>query len=121
MLRLLLPADRPARSLPLRAVAAALAVAVPIVACATSRNGPTTEMGGDAGGPGVFGNPTRSLDGGRAARCDDGGRCTCFNIASIGLPGHTGFQGGQNGADNTSAFTDYLNAQSSAGVDMYKT
>ncbi len=52
----------------------------------------------------------------RAQRCDDAGRCTCFNIASIGLPGHTGFQGGM---DSTTAFTDWLNEQSSASVDLY--
>jgi hypothetical protein len=52
----------------------------------------------------------------RPQRCDEAGRCTCFNVASIGQPGHTGFQGGQ---DSTTAFTDYLNAQSSAQVDLY--
>jgi hypothetical protein len=79
---------------------------------------------GDDGTPaqpmGQFGAP--SDDGStdarasRSQRCDETGKCTCFNIASIGLPGKTGFQGGQ---DSTTAFTDYLNAQSSANVDLY--
>jgi hypothetical protein len=72
--------------------------------------------GGSGGGPLNLGLPDGSMDAKapRAQRCDDAGKCTCFNIASIGLPGHTGFQG----TDNTSAFTDYLNMESSASVDM---
>jgi hypothetical protein len=41
-----------------------------------------------------------------------------LNIASIGMPGITGFQAGMGGVDNTSAFTDWLNTQSSAAVDL---
>ena len=110
------------------------ALAVTVAACAaTGSHSPST--GDGPGGPGV--GPSGDDTGGspmgtfvteagtpedgkapRPQRCDDAGRCTCFNIASIGLPGHTGFQGGM---DSTTAFTDWLNAQSSANVDMYTT
>jgi hypothetical protein len=76
-----------------------------------SPNEPTGTFTNEAGTPDDSKAP-------RPQRCDDAGRCTCFNIASIGLPGHTGFQ---NGMDSTTAFTDYLNAQSSANVDMFTT
>jgi hypothetical protein len=63
--------------------------------------------------------PTPGADGGaRAPKCDSDGHCTCLNIASIGRPGITGFQAGMGGADSTSAFTDWLNSQSSAAVDL---
>jgi hypothetical protein len=111
------------RSLPLRAWGLVLAYALPIAACAA--NGTATPAGASGpggGGPGdTFGGDTAGGGDGaaeRPQRCDDAGRCTCFNIASIGLPGHTGFQGG--GTDTTTAFTDWLNTQSSAGVDLYE-
>ena len=113
------------RSLPLRAWGSVLVFALPIGACAaTGTETPPGASGNGPGGDGTSGiftpDAEASGDGkaGRPQRCDDAGRCTCFNIASIGLPGHTGFQGG--GIDNTTAFTDWLNAQSSAGVDMYE-
>ena len=86
----------------------------------SSGSGSGSGSGGSSGSSsGSFVNPaTQPVDGKapRAQRCDDAGRCTCFNIASIGLPGHTGFQSGM---DSTTAFTDWLNTQSSAQVDMY--
>ncbi|MGO9834435.1 MAG: hypothetical protein ACLP1X_09485 [Polyangiaceae bacterium] len=122
------------RSRPFRAIGAILAVGLPIAACAaTGKSNPsgfdTGSSGGgiggsngggaSSGGPIDLGTPDGSSDAkaARAQRCDDAGKCTCFNIASIGLPGDTGFQG----TDNTSAFTDYLNMESSASVDMYQT
>jgi hypothetical protein len=72
-------------------------------------SGETFDPGGGNGG---------DAKAGRSQRCDDQGHCTCFNIASIGLPGHTGFNDGQ---DSTDAFTQYLNTQSSASVDMFTT
>jgi hypothetical protein len=100
---------------------------VTAIACAatgthdpSSGSGPGSSSGTNGGSSsGSFVNPaTTPVDGKapRAQRCDATGRCTCFNIASIGLPGHTGFQ---NGMDSTTAFTDWLNTQSSASVDMY--
>jgi hypothetical protein len=123
-------------SLTLRARVSAVAVALPIAACAATgtteksigaSSGAEPSSGSfdaddDAAVTGTFFvDAGSSMDGkaARAQRCDDAGRCTCFNIASIGLPGHTGFQG--NGSDNTTAFTDWLNEQSSASVDMYET
>jgi hypothetical protein len=65
---------------------------------------------------------TSGADGGaRVPKCDADGHCTCLNIASIGRPGITGFQAGMGGADSTSAFTDWLNSQSSAAVDLITT
>jgi hypothetical protein len=111
------------RSLQLRAWGFVLTYALPIAACAA--NGTATPAGasgpGGAGAGDTFGGDTVGGGDGaaeRPQRCDDAGRCTCFNIASIGLPGHTGFQGG--GMDSTTAFTDWLNTQSSAGVDLYE-
>src|SRR5579884_1011300 len=124
-------------SSPLRTCAAVLTLAVPVFACATS--GSSSPFGGGGagggggsggGGPGGGGDdggffgfgPTGTNGDARAtreARCDTDGRCVCFNIASIGRPGHTGFQAGMNGADDTNAFADWLNTQSSAGVDVY--
>ncbi|HLK37988.1 MAG TPA: hypothetical protein VKU41_14605 [Polyangiaceae bacterium] len=120
-----------------------MAAAVLCVGCASSGNdspGPGGHAGSSAGsGGGGSGNggggggagAGEGADGGqligplpadakgpRGMRCDDSGRCTCFNIASIGQPGHTGFQGGM-GNDSTNAFVNYLNTQSSASVDMY--
>ncbi|MGA2451325.1 MAG: hypothetical protein ABTD50_21915 [Polyangiaceae bacterium] len=56
---------------------------------------------------------------GRPKKCDDAGRCTCINIASIGTHGETGSSTGDNG--DTSSFTDWLNTESSASVDNYTT
>jgi hypothetical protein len=110
-----------------------LAVALPVAACAaTGKDDGAGGAGGGGGGGGSSGgggatmgtfdtdpaNGSSDAKPARPQRCDDAGRCTCFNIASIGQPGHTGFQGGN---DSTTAFTDYLNEQSSASVDMYTT
>src|SRR5215831_6548305 len=115
------------RSFPaLRLASLSTILSVAAIACAAtgthdpaSGSGPGSG-GGDVGGSsGSFVNPAAApVDGKapRAQRCDQAGRCTCFNIASIGRPGHTGFQ---NGMDSTTAFTDWLNTQSSAEVDMY--
>jgi hypothetical protein len=127
---------RARRSGPLPAIGAVLALALPIAACAaTGKSSPSGfDSNGSSGGGGSggsngggasgsggtidLGTPEGSTDAKapRAQRCDDAGRCTCFNIASIGMPGDTGFQG----TDNTSAFTNYLNMESSASVDMYE-
>jgi hypothetical protein len=62
------------------------------------------------------GSASGSADAGRAPRClPDGGHCSCFNVASLGYSGHTGAQL-QTGTDNTQAFVNYLNTQSSATV-----
>jgi hypothetical protein len=57
----------------------------------------------------------------RAQRCDDAGRCTCFNIASIGQPGCSGCEAAGAGGDTTNSFVNYLNVHSSAVVDTYTT
>ncbi|HEV8245206.1 MAG TPA: hypothetical protein VGP93_05535, partial [Polyangiaceae bacterium] len=48
-------------------------------------------------------------DAGRPPRCDDAGRCTCINIASLGRPAHY---------DETDAFQEWINTQSSASFDL---
>jgi hypothetical protein len=113
------------RSFPLRAWGSVLAFALPIAACAATGtekpSGANDNGSGDDGTSGTFAMGAQASGDAKASRpqrCDDAGRCTCFNIASIGLPGHTGFQGG--GADSTTAFTDWLNTESSAGVDIYE-
>ncbi len=121
------------RPLPvLRLASLGALLAVTAVACAaTGTHDPAGASGGGSSGAssggdmsssgGMFVSPSDPSEDGKAPRpqrCDDAGRCTCFNIASIGLPGHTGFQGGM---DSTTAFTDWLNQQSSANVDMYTT
>jgi hypothetical protein len=126
-------ADRRARRR-LALVAYAAALAITGASCAdTGQEKPGGASGGGGASSGAdgtgqpmgsFGTPVDDAGASgdskppRAQRCDEAGRCTCFNIASIGLPGHTGFQGGQ---DSTTAFTDYLNEQSSANVDLYTT
>jgi len=72
-------------------------------------------------GPSLFvsGSSASGDDDGAAARpprCNDAGMCTCFNIASLGLGGHTGAQAGTGGTDNTEAFVEFLNTESSAGA-----
>jgi hypothetical protein len=114
--------------------AAALAIAIPIAACAASGestppggggNGSSsggTQGGGDA--TNIFGGgPDGSTDarGQRPQRCDEAGKCTCFNIASIGHPGCTGCEAATGGGDTTTSFVDYLNVHSSANVDLYST
>jgi hypothetical protein len=51
-----------------------------------------------------------------AQRCNETGVCYCFNLASIGLGGHTGAQAGTGGTDNTEAFISFLNNQSNVGA-----
>lgn len=117
-----------------RSMAAAAALAS-LGSFASACSGGGGQRGGQGGGAaaggdsfngddqtGSFEGPGGGEDGGdaragRPRRCDDAGHCSCFNVASIGQPGHTGF----NGDDNTTAFTDYLNAESSARVDMFTT
>lgn len=88
--------------------------------------------GASGGGPSLSGGSGVSLVGAgsslsgmptdaRAQRCDDAGmNCHCFNIATVGLGGHTGAQSGATmgaaGTDNTQAFVNYINTQSSAGA-----
>jgi hypothetical protein len=111
------------------------AVGLPVAACATSgKSEPSGFAGGSSSSSGGTGGSTGSgsgpLDLGdtegstdarppRAQRCDDAGRCSCFNIASIGHPGCTGCEGATGGGDTTSSFVDYLNQHSSATVDLY--
>jgi len=85
----------------------ALAVATAMSGCARPADGLSSSSGGSAGdllrgGPGQ--GPEQPLN------CDDAGHCSCVNIASIGQPAHYG---------DTTAFTDWLNAKSTAAVDMY--
>jgi hypothetical protein len=118
----------------------ALCLALSVAGCAASeRSSPFGDSNGQSAGGGSSGigmsldvpesgsigyipPPTASsgTDGGmpRTPKCDADGHCTCLNIASIGRPGITGFQAGMGGADSTSAFTDWLNSQSSATVDL---
>jgi hypothetical protein len=102
----------------------ALAAFVAVGACSSSSgngssnfsSGSSSETFGSGSGNGDDG--AGDAKAGRPQRCDAQGRCTCFNIASIGMPGHTGFNDGQ---DSTDAFTSYLDTQSSASVDMFAT
>lgn len=105
------------------------ATALALLECATSTTSGTfgngSSLNGSSGGAVSNGNSTGNLingtsgngntggDSGRPERCDDAG-CTCFNIASLGFGGSTGEQFGHGGADNTEAFVDYINTQSSA-------
>jgi hypothetical protein len=109
-------------------LAFALALAWLGVACA--RSGTTDPSsggtfvgaagGGDDSGGFVTTDPrANGSDAGRPPKCDDAGNCSCINIASIGRPAHYGVAGLN--SDNTNAFTDWLNANSSASVDMYMT
>ena len=52
----------------------------------------------------------------RDKRCDDAGNCSCMNIMSYGKLAHYG-----SGQDNTNAFIDWLNSESSAHVDVITT
>jgi hypothetical protein len=56
-------------------------------------------------------------DAGHVTRCDDMGNCSCIAIASIG---HEGVWGPCS-SDNTIAFQNWLNTQSTARVDNYDT
>jgi hypothetical protein len=124
------------------AAAALLAAGVPIAACATagsnsnfngggsssgssgSSNGSSNGFGSSGATSGNFGSSSSSGSGdgmARPQRCDEAGKCSCFNIASIGHPGCTGCEGATTGGDTTTSFTDYLNAHSSANVDLYAT
>lgn len=78
---------------------------------------------GDGGGGGLLGADVGTgsstpdlpdvVDSGRPPRCDETGKCSCFNIASIGKLGSWG--------GTTSALMDWLNTESSASVDVYQT
>jgi len=58
-------------------------------------------------------------DGGRETRCDDAGNCSCINIGVYGrLPS---YGSGGLGQDTTIAFQNWLNAKSSATVDLITT
>ena len=122
---------------------AAVAFAVPVasfVGCATSTgssgfdgNGNGNGNGNGSGGTGLGGGGLGSGGGGglgsittnttgdgatRGMRCNDAGVCSCFNIASLGYGGATGanFGNATGGSDNTQAFVNYMNAESSAQV-----
>jgi hypothetical protein len=132
---------RPKKPSRLRLAAALLGVGVPIAACATAGTNSSfnsnsssggqssgSSNGGTSGGSsgttsGNFGSSSSgSGDGsGRPQRCDEAGKCSCFNIASIGHPGCTGCEAATGGGDTTTSFVDYLNAHSSATVDLYAT
>jgi hypothetical protein len=119
-----------------------LLAAALVAACATAAHeskydgdggngvGSSSGFGSSSSAGGLTGDSSLMLTGsssgdGRAARpqrCDaDGGRCTCFNIASIGQPGCSGCEAGGNGGDTTNSFVNYLNVHSSANVDTYLT
>lgn len=86
--------------------------------------GGTSNQGGNAGtgtggllnfgGVGLAPNDSGTR---HATRCDDAGRCSCIAIASIG---HEGVWGPCS-SDNTIAFQNWLNTQSTARVDNYDT
>jgi hypothetical protein len=92
-----------------------------LLACASgSRSGNESSSGGGNGssGVGTFGDDS----GNNGPKCNSQGVCTCFTIASIGHPGCTGCEAGNGaGGDSTTSFVDYLNAHSSAAVDLYDT
>jgi hypothetical protein len=121
---------------PSRIASVVLAAGISVVACATAGKseyagaGMGGSSGGASGGGGGGSSGGGPLDLGgddgstdakapRAQRCDDAGRCSCFNIASIGRPGCTGCEGASGGGDTTTSFVDYLNQHSSAKVDLY--
>ncbi len=90
--------------------------------------GPTfnlpTSGGSNGGGSGTpilnVANAGATANGGAAAtteRCDDAGQCTCFAIASFGLPGGYGV----GPADSTNAFQTWLDEKSSAQLQVYAT
>jgi hypothetical protein len=119
-----------------RAFGALLAAATVLAACATATHS-TYDPGSLDGGGGISSGGGSTSDaslnisssssgagdarGTRAQRCDEAGRCTCFNIASIGQPGCSGCEAAGAGGDTTNSFVDYLNAHSSANVDTYTT
>jgi hypothetical protein len=118
-----------------RAFGALLAPAAVLAACATTAHskydpGSLDGGGGLSSGGGSTSDATLNISsssgagdarGARAQRCDDAGRCTCFNIASIGQPGCSGCEAAGAGGDTTSSFVSYLNLHSSANVDTYTT
>jgi len=123
-------------SAPLRTASAIFALGLPVAACAASGKSEPSDFGGasssgggtatssggsTSGGPLDLGGGDGSSDARapRAQRCDEAGRCSCFNIASIGHPGCTGCEGASGGGDTTASFVDYLNQHSSANVDLY--
>jgi len=59
---------------------------------------------------------TGGADAGHQTRCDSAGNCSCIAIASIG---HEGVWGPCS-SDNTTAFQNWLNTQSTAHVDNYE-
>jgi hypothetical protein len=112
-----------ARALGLISVTLGVAAIATIGACSSSsgqdgENGFSSGSSSDTFGSGSASGSDGDGKAGRPQRCDAQGHCTCFNIASIGMPGHTGFNDGQ---DSTNAFTEYLDTQSSSTVDMYTT
>src|SRR6185312_3220543 len=96
-----------------KSVFALVLAVLPVAACAASEpqpfHGSSSESPGDGGGGAATGDddapteptgmfvveagPDMDARAARPQRCDDAGRCTCFNIATLGLPGHTGFEG----------------------------
>jgi hypothetical protein len=84
-----------------------------------------TAQGPRAGAPGpaaARGCPDRITipeedagDAGHLTRCDDGGHCSCINVASVG---HEGVWGPNCVMGDTAAFFDWLNTQSTAKVDV---
>src|SRR5689334_13514742 len=78
-------------------------------------SGPTS-TGGELNFGGRVGIPEQP-DARHLNRCDDAGNCSCIAIASIG---HEGVWGPCS-SDNTIAFQNWLNTQSTARVDNYDT
>jgi hypothetical protein len=115
----------------------AILVVVYSVACSAGGGGAksSAQGGADAGGPIFQGNGGTGTSGagglvnfggvglvpndsGRhATRCDELGNCSCIAIASIG---HEGVWGPCS-SDDTIAFQNWLNTQSTARVDNYNT
>jgi hypothetical protein len=75
--------------------------------------GNSTSSTGSGGTTGFISVPPSEAgpfkDSGRPPRCDEAGRCSCINIASIGRPAHYGM---------TDAFQNWLNTKSSATINL---
>ncbi|HXX69058.1 MAG TPA: hypothetical protein VEK07_17860 [Polyangiaceae bacterium] len=83
-------------------------------ASGSNGTGPVSNGSGGAGLNSGVGGGSGGSDSGRPPRCNEAGVCSCFNIASLGYGGATGAQAGHGGTDNTQAFINYINTQSSA-------
>lgn len=99
---------------------------------AANGKGGATGAGAATGAAASTGNGTSIIDTGggggggfvRQPRCDANGKCTCINVASLGKSGATGAWNGppnQPGSirlDDTMAFVNWLNTESSAAAQL---